>query len=110
DAIKFALLHEVTFADQPLPGGAPHRFRLEQSYPNPCNAQAIIAYELDREGRVELRVYNAAGQQVAVLVEGTLPAGRHEVHWAVNDLPSGVYFYRLKTERQALTGKLAVVR
>jgi hypothetical protein len=110
DAIKFALLKEVTFAEQPLPGSVPYRFRLGQSYPNPCNARATIAYELDREGRVELRVYNAAGQQVAVLVEGTLPAGRHEVHWAVEDVPSGVYFYRLKTERQALIGKLAVVR
>jgi hypothetical protein len=110
DAIKFGLVQEVTLVDQPLPTEGIYTFALEQNYPNPCNAQTTIAYTLDREERVQLRVYNAAGQEVGRLVDAVFPAGRHVVKWDVNDMPSGVYFYRLKSEHHVATGKIAVVR
>ncbi|MDZ7412095.1 MAG: T9SS type A sorting domain-containing protein [candidate division KSB1 bacterium] len=110
DAIKFALVQEVTLVDQPHPAGQVLRFRLEQNYPNPCNAHTTIAYELGEESHVQLRVYNTAGQQVAILVDKVMPPGAHAVRWDAQDVPSGVYFYRLVTERHEATAKMIVLR
>ena len=44
---------------------------------------------------VRLAVYDLIGQQVATLVEGELPGGRHDVDFDGENLPNGVYFYRL---------------
>lgn len=110
DAIKFALVQEVTLVEGAPATERTHAFQLAQSFPNPCNAQTTIAFTLGHEAPVELRVYNTTGQQVAVLVDDVLPAGRHEVRWSVDDLPSGVYFYRIKADRVSATRKLAVLR
>ncbi len=110
DAIKFALVQEVTLVEEAPATEGPQAFELAQSFPNPCNAEATIVFTLGHDAPVELRVYNAAGQQVAVLVDEVLPAGRHEVRWSVHDLPSGVYFYRIKAGRVLACRKVAVVR
>ncbi len=110
DALKFALMQEITLVNQPWSRQAPRQFRLEQNYPNPCNARTIISYELAEECHVQLRVYNTAGQEVALLVDEVMPAGRHAVGWDSQEVPSGIYFYRLVTERHVATAKMVVVR
>jgi hypothetical protein len=60
------------------------------------------------EARVE--VIDVLGRTVAVLADGALPAGRHEVDFATGALPSGVYFVRLTTDEAMQTRKLTVVR
>ena len=40
-------------------------------------------------------MYDVTGREVARLVEGSLPAGRHRVHFDASNLPNGVYLYRL---------------
>lgn len=73
------------------------RLRLMQNYPNPFNPTTKIKYELPVAGFVELSLFDILGKKVAVLVNTRQPAGRHEVLWNASDLPSGVYFCRLKT-------------
>jgi hypothetical protein len=74
------------------------QFILHQNYPNPFNPTTLIRYELPVVSRVNLKVFNVLGQEVANLVNGKVAAGKHEVEWDAADFPSGVYIYKLETE------------
>ncbi len=85
------------------------------AYPNPFNPVVTIPFVLSRSHRVELAVYDISGRRVAVLVDGTMPSGRHEASWRGVDvhgrqLPSGVYLTRLKAGVTVSTGKVTLVR
>jgi hypothetical protein len=75
---------------------APSTFALEENYPNPFNPSTNIGYTLPEAASVRLSVFDVLGREVAVLVEGAQPAGRHAVTWSAGALPSGLYVYRLK--------------
>jgi len=74
----------------------PSKFQLEQNYPNPFNPSTVISYELPSDSRVELKIYDMLGQEVATLVDGEQSAGYKSVRFIATDIPSGVYFYRVK--------------
>jgi hypothetical protein len=81
------------------PVETPRSYALEQNYPNPFNPATTIRYDLPVAGVVTLKVFDLVGQEVAVLVREYQEAGRHAVRFEAGHLPSGVYFYRLQTER-----------
>ncbi len=83
---------------------------LEQNAPNPFNPSTVIRYALARDADVDLRVYDAAGQSVAVLARGRAAAGPHAVTWRPEGLSSGVYFYVLRTGDAAITRKAVLLR
>jgi hypothetical protein len=85
-------------------------FLLEQNYPNPFNPSTTIPFQLAETNDVTLRVYNMLGQEVATLVDGFLPAGRHEARWSAGDLPSGMYIYRLTHGRHVQSKTLTLVK
>ncbi len=89
--------------------------RLAPNQPNPFNPSTTIAFSLPRAGDVELAVYTLDGRRVAVLVDGTLPAGPHAATWTGRDdggrqVASGTYFYRLTTDEQTLTRRMVLVK
>ena len=95
--------------------GAPADFGLGQNYPNPFNSSTLIRFDLAEAGPVELAVYNLAGQQVAVLVDGVQGAGSYAVHWdgraaAGGALASGMYLYRLRAGAAVQTRKMLLLR
>jgi len=57
-----------------------------------------------------LKVYNLLGQQIASLVDEEQPAGTHEMRFNASGLPSGTYFYRIKTAAFEATKKMQVVK
>ncbi|HUL43269.1 MAG TPA: T9SS type A sorting domain-containing protein [Bacteroidota bacterium] len=77
----------------------PPTYALEQSYPNPFNPSTTIRYQLPSESHVSIKVYNVAGQVVAVLRDGIEPAGFRSVTWDASGFASGIYFYDLITSR-----------
>ncbi len=79
-------------------------------YPNPVNRRGTIDYTLPEKQRVELRVYDLLGREVATLASGTRDAGRHRLSLPMEQLSSGVYFGRLQTEGGTRTQKITVVR
>jgi len=88
---------------------------LEQNFPNPGNPATVIRYALPAcgsaiSGYTSLKVYDITGREVAVLVDGVMSAGRHEVSFDAAGLPSGTYFCQLRQNGRAQTVKFLVVR
>ncbi len=77
----------------------PQSFALFQNYPNPFNPSTAIRYELPRDSKVVLKIYNILGQEIAVLVNDEKKAGKYEVEYDGRGLASGVYFYRLQARQ-----------
>jgi hypothetical protein len=71
---------------------------LEFAFPNPFRGSTTIRYELSAATAVHLAVYDALGREVAVLREGTVPAGRHEVTLDAADLATGTYVVALDAD------------
>lgn len=93
----------------------PVRFSLEQNYPNPFNPATTIRFTVmpnakSQMSKVELRVYDAIGRSVAVLLNDRLAAGTYSFEWDASNYPSGIYFYELKTEGFTQTKKMALIK
>lgn len=74
----------------------PKDFHLSQNYPNPFNPVTKIDYELPVEGKVNLKIYDITGREVANLVYNeTQTAGYYTVAFAAQNFSSGVYFFRM---------------
>ncbi len=92
-------------------GVIPAEFMLYQNSPNPFNPSCAITFDLPKEEEVTLSVYGLLGQMVRTLLEGAaLRAGRHSVRFDGLELPSGIYFYRLKAGTFISTRKMVLVR
>lgn len=85
-------------------------FALDQNYPNPFNPSTTIEYSVERMSEVSLRVFNALGQEVAMLVDGTVPAGTHSVRFDADHLPSGSYFYVLDAGGRSITRAMMLIK
>jgi glucose/arabinose dehydrogenase len=83
---------------------------LEQNFPNPFNPTTSITYTIPRGGSVRLSVFNLLGQEVALIFEGTQSAGTYEVHFNKEDLPTGIYFYRIQAPGFVETRKMIVTK
>jgi len=82
----------------------PAVFVLHASRPNPAASSTRIAYDVPREARVTLRVYDAQGRAVRLLAGGVASPGRKSVYWDLRDdrgtrVRAGIYFYRLVSDR-----------
>jgi hypothetical protein len=80
------------------------------NFPNPFNSSTIIRFSLEAESHVELAVFDILGRQIDRLVDGYLSSGDYLMEWDARDRPSGVYFYRLVTQDQAVTGRMTLLR
>jgi len=88
----------------------PANFLLMQNYPNPCNPTTTIKFEIPREGKVSLVVYNTLSQKVKELVNEIKPAGSYQVTMDGANMPSGIYFYQLTTGSFSQTKKLLLLK
>jgi hypothetical protein len=92
------------------PEPLPQAFSLSPPYPNPFNAQVTIEYALPNEAAVLLSLFDIQGRKVATLTEGTKPAGFHRLIWDAKEMPSGMYFVRLKAGEFTETRKMTLVK
>ncbi len=93
----------------------PTEFALEQNYPNPFNPETRITYQLPERSDVTLQVYNVQGSAVATLVSQTQAAGTYMLTWNGKDdhgnqMPSGVYFYRISAENFNETKRMMLMK
>ncbi len=92
----------------------PDTYELSQNYPNPFNPSTTIKYQIKESGFVTLNVYNLLGNLVATLVQENEPAGTYYINFNANtegnQLPSGVYFYRLQVGNFVATKKMIIMK
>jgi len=94
--------------DVRAPRQAPEGFGMPQNYPNPFNPATQVRFSLAGASEVRLSVFDRTGREVAVLADGVLAAGEHRATFSGADLPSGVYFCRLETDRSVVTRKMVL--
>jgi len=70
-------------------------FHLEQNYPNPFNSTTAIRFAVDRSAAVSLKVFDVCGKGVETLLDNKMESGEYRVNFNAENLPSGLYFYRL---------------
>lgn len=80
------------------------------NYPNPFNPSTIIHYEISESSVVSLFVYDILGRQVKELVNEFQQRGKYDIRFCADDLPGGIYFYRLKSGCNLITGKMILVK
>lgn len=88
----------------------PKEFYLEQNYPNPFNPSTTIQFSLPSQQKVELKVYDLLGREVALLVNEVLSAGYYNVNFNASNLASGAYVYRITTNDFIQSKKMLLVK
>ena len=76
----------------------PIEYSLSQNYPNPFNPVTKINYELPKDGKVKLVIYDILGREIKTLANEIKQAGKYTVEFNGSQLASGVYFYRIQVE------------
>jgi serine protease len=79
-------------------------------YPNPMSTNATIQYFLPEDSQVILEIFNSTGQKILQPANGNQLKGEHYVQWNVGGLPAGIYYYSLRSGKQAQTGKIIVMK
>lgn len=85
-------------------------FFLDQNYPNPFNPSTKISWYSPVDSRQTLKIYDAIGNLVNVLVDEYKPAGSYEIEYQASGLSSGVYYYTLIVGEYSSTKKMILMR
>ena len=103
----------VRESESPLPT----EFFLSQNYPNPFNPKTVIRYQIplnkggERGMFVTLKIFDVLGREIATLVNNEeRNAGKYSVEFDASKLPSGIYFYRLQTEKEVAFKKMLLLK
>jgi photosystem II stability/assembly factor-like uncharacterized protein len=88
----------------------PKEFSLSQNYPNPFNPVTKIKYSIPQSSKVVIKVFDILGNEIETLVNEEKPAGTYEITWFAEGLPSGIYFYQLKTGKYVETKKMLLMK
>lgn len=85
-------------------------FKLSQNYPNPFNPTTKIKFTLPERSQIKLTVYNSLGEKVSELVNDKLNAGTHSVNFNASKFNSGVYFYKIESDRFQAARKMLLLK
>jgi hypothetical protein len=90
--------------------GVPKEYLLNQNFPNPFNPSTSISFSIPTRSFVSLKVFDLIGREVTTVVSEEMSAGSYIKQWNAQNLPSGVYFYRLQTGAFTQTKKLLLLK
>jgi hypothetical protein len=99
----------VASAVEQLDGAVPREYALSQNYPNPFNPATTIQFALPKSSYVSLKVYDALGREITMLVSQQLNPGYFTIRWNAN-VSSGIYFYRLQAGNYVATKKMILIK
>jgi photosystem II stability/assembly factor-like uncharacterized protein len=87
---------------------------LSQNAPNPVRLSGSpvtqLRFEIARQARTTIRVYNMLGMEVATVLDEELSPGRYIRNWSVPSLPNGAYHYVLRSGTTTVSRVLTLVR
>jgi len=88
----------------------PGKFELYQNYPNPFNPVTTISFMLPKPDHITLEVFNSLGQKVQTLLKTEMTAGSFNVEFQASYLPSGIYYYRIKSSEYQCVKKMILIK
>ena len=91
------------------------KFELMGNYPNPFNPETKIRFSTEKNSNVEVTIYSILGEKINVVQSGQLDAGTYDISWFGQDsrgnkVPSGVYFYEVKSDNRNAKGKMLLLK
>jgi photosystem II stability/assembly factor-like uncharacterized protein len=107
---KMKINYTVPLGINQISSIVPDKFYLSQNYPNPFNPVTHLEFGISKFEFVSLKVYDALGKEVAILVNGKLTPGRYEYEFNGADLPSGIYFYKIETEDFSTSKRMILLK
>jgi endoglucanase len=105
-----AIMDKGTASEKDESSSIPSKFFLGQNYPNPFNPSTLIDYQLPASAFVTLKVFDILGKDIVTLVNIHQNAGNYTVQFSADELPNGVYFYRLDAGAYHSTKKLLTLK
>ena len=75
-------------------------------YPNPFNETAEFVYNIENSCKVQLKLFNFQGQEVATLINAHHDKGTYRCNLSDDRLTSNIYYYRLIAGEKSIQGKL----
>ncbi|HWA06279.1 MAG TPA: T9SS type A sorting domain-containing protein [Ignavibacteria bacterium] len=124
--LKGCVINNILYGDtstiigiQPISSDIPEKFSLSQNYPNPFNPATKINFSIPKSHlplrgpdteRVILKIFNALGNEMTILVNQQLTPGTYSVEWDASNHPSGLYFYRLTSGNFTETKRMILIK
>lgn len=81
---------------------------LTSNYPNPFFSETKIRFELNKAGTISIEIYNINGKNVRNYYQKNMSAGENEITIQRDNLPSGIYFYRISDGYQIFSNKMTI--
>ena len=75
----------------------PEKFSLYQNYPNPFNPVTNIKFDIAKATNTSILIYDMLGKEISSLVNQVLSPGSYQYSFNAANFPSGIYYYRIKT-------------
>ncbi len=97
-------------AVQPISYALPKEFKLHQNYPNPFNTQTAIEFEILNRAHYKLEIYDVLGKKIVELVNEYFNSGRYRINFNANQLSSGIYCYKLSSDKLTQTKKFILIK
>ncbi len=88
----------------------PNKFVLQQNFPNPFNPTTVISFTIPLPGFVTLKVFDVLGNEISILVDAEMKAGKYSIEFNATNLTSGLYFYQLNAGNFIDTKKLILLK
>jgi hypothetical protein len=79
-----------------------------KTYPNPSLGLSCFSFKLTRPVYAKIEIINCFGCVVKIIANQQLSCGEHVIQWDTSGIPAGVYFYRLSTTMNNLSGKVVI--
>jgi len=99
-----------TIGIQTISTDVPSSFSLSQNFPNPFNPTTTIKFNIPKAENVSLKIYDALGKEIALLVNESLNPGVYSADWNASGFASGVYFYSFIAADFVQTKKMVLVK
>ncbi len=80
------------------------------NYPNPFNAQTNLEFFIASPQKVKIDIYNLLGEKISTLLDKQMETGKYNILFNSAELPSGTYFYKMQTEKDAQIKGMKIIK
>lgn len=98
--------YNISFNETELPD----EYSVSQNFPNPFNPTTNIKYSIPQDNYVSIKIYNLLGKEVMNLINDFKKAGSYSISFDGSNLPSGVYYYKIKAGEFVQIRKMVLIK